>query len=221
MPTKKVDLNNNRNTSVSLSTDLFLMLKEDILAGRMKNGQKLTEQAICEKYKVSRTPVREALVQLEMEGLVEMIPNRGAFVLGLSDQDIEDMYTLRSIYEIQAVRWAITRITEKELDELEETFEFMEFYTMKKDAGKMLGINQNFHRIIYRSTHNRMLRNLLSTYQEYLKFRRGTIVKNEEHLEIVLSEHKAIFTAFKERNVEAGVIAMETHMNNTMKRYLG
>lgn len=114
-------------TNQPLSSNLFSRLQTDILTGKIRSGEKLTEQKICEQYSVSRTPVREALRQLETDGLVESIPNRGAYVIGLSQQDIEDMYQLRKIYEIQAVRWAVERITDEELDQLEETFEFMEF----------------------------------------------------------------------------------------------
>ena len=158
-------LEDGKTSNQPLSTNLYSELQEDILTGKLKAGEKLTEQKICDEYKVSRTPVREALRQLEMDGLIENIPNRGAFVLGLSEQDIEDMYVLRKAYEIQAVRWAIERITEEEINELEETFEFMEFYTMKNDINKMLNINTAFHQIIYNATHNRILKQLLSSYQ--------------------------------------------------------
>ena len=119
------NLNGVTSKNVSLSTDLFVRLKEDILSGALRNGEKLTEKDLCDKYEVSRTPVREALVQLQAEGLIENVPNRGAFVTSLSDRDIDDMYTLRKAYEVQATRWAIERITEDEMDELEENFEFM------------------------------------------------------------------------------------------------
>ena len=130
-----------------LSTNLYTELQEDILTGKLKPNQKLTEQKICKEYNVSRTPVREALRQLEMDGLIENIPNRGAFVIGFTNQDIADIYDLRRAYEILAVKWAIERITEEEFNELEETFEFMEFYTMKNDINKMLNINTAFHQI--------------------------------------------------------------------------
>ena len=81
-----------------LSTNLYTELQEDVLTGKLKPGEKLTEQKICNEYKVSRTPVREALRQLEMDGLIENIPNRGAFVLGLSTQDLEDMFTCEMGY---------------------------------------------------------------------------------------------------------------------------
>lgn len=204
---------------MAISTDLFSTLKDEILQGKLLSGQKLTEKVICEKYQISRTPVREALHKLEMEGLVESIPNRGFFVLGLTDQDYMDMFTLRKVYEVQATQWAIQRITKKELEELEELFEFMEFYTMKKDIAKMLTINMNFHQKIYAASHNRMLKNLLSSYQEMLKHRENPVVKSDSYLIEVFSEHKAIFEAFKNRDVEAGMAAMSIHMDNSMARY--
>lgn len=117
---------------MALSTDLYINLRKDILQGRLKQGEKLTEQKICDEYGISRTPVREAFRQLELEGFIETLPNRGAFVRGFSPQDIQDLYELRKAYEILAVRWAIERITDKELEKLEEAFEFMEFYTQKR-----------------------------------------------------------------------------------------
>ena len=204
---------------MAISTDLFSTLKDEILQGKLLSGQKLTEKVICEKYQISRTPVREALHKLEMEGLVESIPNRGFFVLGLTEQDYLDMFTLRKVYEVQATQWAIQRITPEEFEELEELFEFMEFYTMKQDVAKMLTINMNFHQKIYAASHNRMLKNLLSSYQEMLKHRESPVVKSDNYLLEVFSEHKAIFEAFKKRDVEAGIIAMSIHMDNSMARY--
>lgn len=205
---------------MAISSDLFATLKDEILTGKLTSGQKLTEKVLCDKYSISRTPVREALQKLEMEGLVESIPNRGFFVLGLTVQDYIDMFTLRKIYEIQAVEWAIERITDKELDELKENFEFMEFYTMKKDTAKMLTINMNFHQMIYKASHNRMLSNLLSSYQEMLKHVERPTLKTDSYLLDVFNEHKAIFDAFENRDVAAAVEAMAIHMDNSKARYL-
>ncbi|MCI5689103.1 MAG: GntR family transcriptional regulator [Emergencia sp.] len=201
-----------------LSTNLYTELQEDVLTGKLKPGEKLTEQKICNEYKVSRTPVREALRQLEMDGLIENIPNRGAFVLGLSSQDLEDMYILRKDYEIQAVKWAIERITEEEMSELEETFEFMEFYTMKNDINKMININTAFHQIIYTATHNRILKQVLSSYQNYLKHCNPSNYYAPSYLSDVLTEHRAIFEAFKAGDIEGGALAMREHMENGKNR---
>lgn len=206
--------------NVPISTNLYLQLQRDILTGKLKNGQKLTEQVICEEYNVSRTPVREALRQLESEGLVENILNRGCFVVGLSLQDFEDMFELRKIYEIQAVKWAIERITEEEMDALDETFEFMEFYTLRNDIDKMLTINEGFHQIIYEASHNRMLQQFCSSYQTYMKYLRKDEEYPDDYLATVLEEHRQIFKAFIEKDVEAGAEAMERHIGNSKKRRL-
>lgn len=207
-------------SNAPISSNLYTQLQKDILTGKLKPGHKLTEQTICEAYQVSRTPVREALRQLEAEGLVENILNRGCFVVGLSKQDFEDIFELRKIYEIQAVKWAIERITDEEMDALDETFEFMEFYTLRNDIDKMLTINEGFHQIIYEASHNRMLQQFLSSYQVYLKYLRKDDEYPDDYLSTVLEEHRLIFKAFIEKDVEAGAEAMEQHIENSKKRRL-
>lgn len=211
--TDDMELNN-----APLYNSLLGKLQKDILTGKLKPGEKLTEQNLCKTYGVSRTPVREALRQLETDGLVENILNRGAFVIGMSDQDYEDMFELRKAYETQAVKWAIERITDEEMDKLEETFEFMEFYTLRDDIEKMLTINTGFHQVIYEASHNRMLQKMLSSYQNFLKYKGMDSVYDENYLTTVLEEHRAIFKAFKDKDVNAGALAMEVHINRAKER---
>lgn len=208
-------------SSAPISTGLLTKMQRDILTGEMKPGQKIVEQELCKKYGVSRTPIREALRQLEADGLVENILNRGAFVIGMSEQDYEDMFELRKAYEIQAVKWAIERITGEEMERLEETFEFMEFYTMRNDIEKMLIINTGFHRVIYEASKNRMLQKLLSSYQNFLKYKGSEAVQDENYLPTVLEEHRAIFKAFKDKDPKEGALAMEIHINRAKERRCG
>ena len=105
-----------RITGQPLSESIFIELRSAILRGKLRPGEKLSEQQVCDKFGLSRTPVREAFRQLEVEGLIETIPNRGAFVVGLSKRDIEDLYEMRKAYEILAVKWAIERITKEEME---------------------------------------------------------------------------------------------------------
>jgi len=204
--------------SGNLSNSLFHQLRTDILQGKLKPGEKLTEQRVCQEYVVSRTPVREAFQKLENDGLIETIPNRGAFVVGVSDRDISDMYELRRAYEELAVRWAIERITDEEFEQLKEAYEFMEFYTMKKDIPKMLNINMQFHQIIYNAAHNRMLLHTLTNFQVYTKQRRGEKTYADNYLEEVLAEHQEIFQAFVDHDAEAGAAAVGRHLENAKKR---
>ncbi|MEG1931215.1 MAG: GntR family transcriptional regulator [Anaerovorax sp.] len=205
-------------TGAPLSTDLFARLRKDILQGILQPGGKLVEQQVCNQYQVSRTPVREAFKQLELEGLIEIIPNRGAFVIGFSSQDIEDMYELRKSYEILAVKWAILRMSKEDLEELEEAFEFMEFYTQKNDMDKMLNINTNFHQLIYAGAKNKMLMHVLSSYQLYIKQSKVNQIYSDDYLPTILEEHRKIFHAFQNRDVEAGILAMSHHMDCSKTR---
>lgn len=204
-----------------VSTGLLARMQSDILTGEMRPGEKIIEQKLCEKYGASRTPLREALKQLEADGLVEYILNRGYFVIGMSDQDFEDMFELRKAYEIQAVKWAIERITEEEMEALEETFEFMEFYTMRNDIEKMLVINAGFHQIIYEASKNRMLQKLLTSYQNCLKYKNPEVSYEDNYLTTVLEEHRAIFKAFEDRDSREGGRAMEIHINRAKERRCG
>lgn len=208
----------NKANAKSLADDLFNSLRVDILSGIMPTDCKITEKSVCEKYNVSRTPVREAFKQLEADGLIKNIPNRGAYVRGLSVRDISDLFDLRCIFEIQAVEWAIERMSEDEIDKLRETIEFMEFYTIKKDSEKVMHFNSVFHNTIYLGTKNRMLYQALSTYEVYLKYSTPPRVEFENYLETILNEHRNIFDAFEMHNVHAGKKAMEYHISQSKLR---
>ena len=212
-----MDLSSEKNTQ-PLAFGLHQEIQKDILSGELKSGSKLTEAAICKRYSVSRTPVREAFRQLEADGLIENIPNRGAFVTGLSKRDISDLFDLRTLFEVQAVEWAIRRMTEEDIDLLRETIEFMEFYTLKDDIDKVLNFNTQFHNIIYAGTKNRMIQKTLSTYQIYLKHSAPHKTITGDYLRAILDEHKAIFAAVENRNTAAGRKSMEYHMQQSKLR---
>ena len=201
-----------------LSTDLVSKLRVEILTERIHPGEKLTEQAICEQFRVSRTPVREALKNLEAEGLVERIPNRGAFALGLSKDDILDLYTIRMQNEMQAVRWAIERRTKEEMESIEESLDFMRFYTERGDAKRMRSINAGYHKRIASASHNRILADSLARIQDYTRYSLRVLPYREADLAVILKEHKAIFTSFKANDPDAGALAMKKHIENSLKR---
>ena len=201
-----------------LFTGLYEELQKDILSGSIPDGSKLTENAVCKEYNVSRTPVREAFRQLEADGLIRSIPNRGAFVTGLTKRDISDLFDLRILFEVQAVEWAIKRMSSEDIDRLAESLEFMEFYTLKEDVEKVLSFNSQFHNIICEGTGNRMIQRTLAIYHTYLKYSAPHKTYTEDSLKAILEEHKAIYEAFETKNVAAGRKAMEYHMEQSKLR---
>ncbi|MEG0371373.1 MAG: GntR family transcriptional regulator, partial [Clostridium sp.] len=133
----------------SLRGKVYSKVREDILDGIYKAGENLIEMRLAEELNVSRTPVREAIRQLELEGLVESIPNKGVIVKGISSKDMKDIYKIRLLLEGLAARWSVKEISDDNIKELQETYELMEFYTNKEDIENIEKLNTQFHKIIY------------------------------------------------------------------------
>ena len=203
----------------SLREKIFLKLRQDILDGKYKAGDSLIEMKLAEEMGVSRTPVREAIRQLELEGLVYSIPNKGVFVEGITSQDIEDIYAIRECMEGLAARWAIERMDEQSLKELENLCELMEFYTGKGDLDRVGELNSKFHDLIFESTKSKPLKQILSDFQYYIGNIRLASLKSPGRAEQSLSEHKAIVEAFKDRDVERGERVLVEHIRNTRRNY--
>ncbi len=179
----------------SLRDRVFNHLQNDILNGLYEPGDSLIESKLSEELGVSRTPIREAIRQLELEGLVKTVPNKGATVSGISSQDIEDIYTIRMLIEGLAARWAAEKITPKELKELKEAVELEEFYTNKNDTEQLLKFDTRFHDIIYKACKSKPLMHTLSTFHHYVQKARSISMSSPERAAQVLEEHKAILQA--------------------------
>ena len=202
----------------SLPDRIYEELLRDILTGQLPRDSRLNEPEICARYQASRTPVREAFRRLEMDGLCEYIPNRGEFVRGLTQPEIDDMLFMRADLEDRCVRWGIARITEEEEEELTEIFNHMEFYTKKGDVQKMVDINTAFHLMLYKTSHDRLLEKTLTAYQSYANYCAPPNYFARNFLKRVLEEHRRIYSAYMNKDVITAVRAMRLHMNNTLKR---
>ncbi|MBQ9930935.1 MAG: GntR family transcriptional regulator [Firmicutes bacterium] len=207
-----------RSVPQPLADELFVQLRRDILQGKFQVGEKLPEQRICDEYNVSRTPVRDAFRQLEREGLLTSQPNRGTVVRGLTARDRGDLYELRKLCEVFAVRLAIERATPEGLAALGEAFEFMEFYTQRKDPEKMLNINMEFHRLIHEMAQSAMLFQVLQSCQAYVLEIRSENPDLDDHLTTVLEEHRQIYEAFLSGDAEKGAQAMSLHLTHARNR---
>ena len=114
----KYDVKQEVTDKYSLRGRVFHKLREDILSGKYEEHEELKEVAIGEELGVSRTPVREAFRQLELEGLIQIVPNKGAYVTGVTEKDVKDIYMIRSLLEGLCARWATEYITKEQLEEL-------------------------------------------------------------------------------------------------------
>ena len=128
------DIKQSVNDSYSLRGRVFQKIREDILSGKYKEHEELKEVAIGTELGVSRTPVREAFRQLELEGLIQIIPNKGAYVTGITAKDVKDIYMIRSLLEGLCARMATEKITKEQLEEMEENIYLAE---CQADRGHM------------------------------------------------------------------------------------
>lgn len=202
----------------SLTDEVVDIIRDRILKGEYKIGEKIKENQIATEFKVSRTPIREAFKQLENEGLIDYIPNRGCFAKGFTRQDIEDIYAVRRALEIMAVEWAVSRISDQQIKGLQEQSELMEFFTAKKDSDKVLELNSAYHDIIYDAAGSRFMAQILRSYKEYIAQTRKVILYEQSYLEAILEEHKKILEAIIARDVEGAKAAMGEHLEMSQRR---
>lgn len=197
-----------------LRVQVFKAIEDAVLNGEYKDGDSLNELKISEELGVSRTPVREALMQLELEGLAKNIPNKGAVVIGITEKDIEDIYAVRIRIEGLAARLCAEKISEDELKRFQEIVDLQEFYLSKHDAEQIWSLDSEFHKIIYNASQSRPLKFMLSNFHNYIKRARDISVHADGRAEKTVSEHKAILQAVKDRDGELAELLMARHITN-------
>lgn len=201
----------------SLRGRVFHRIREDILSGKYGENEELREASIGAEFGVSRTPVREALRQLELEGLVKIIPNKGAYVTGISDKDTRDIYIIRSYLEGLAARWACERMSEEQIDSLEEIVYLSEFHAKKKHYDQLVELDNKFHESIYRASGSKILEHELTTFHHYLERIRKQSLKKEERALQSNGEHLSILEAMRKRDANLAEKLAHEHIIQTIE----
>lgn len=201
----------------SLRGRVFNKIREDILSGKYHQNEELKETSIGNELGVSRTPVREALRQLELEGLVNIIPNKGAYVTGISTKDIQDIYMIRSYLEGLCARWACEYITNAQLEELEEIIYLSEFHAKKEHHDQLLELDNRFHEILYEASNSKILDHVLSDFHHYVQRVRKVTLSSMARAMNSNAEHMAIVEALKQKDHEKAELLAHEHMMNTIK----
>ena len=200
----------------SLSSRVFHTIREDILNGKYQANEELKEKSIGEEMGVSRTPVREALRQLELEGLVHIIPNKGAFVENVTLKDIKDIYEIRSLLEGLCARWAANNITKEQLEELEETVFLSDFHFSKENWDQMVELDNRFHEIVYEACGSKELTRVLRDYHHYLQRIRKITLEQKTRARASMDEHCKIAEALKARDAAEEERCASIHIRNTI-----
>lgn len=199
---------------------VFQTLRQAILREDLAPGERLMEIPLANKLGVSRTPLREAIRMLEQEGLVVMIPRRGAQVAGISEKSLRDVLEVRKSLEKLAVELACERMTEEDLKELDRAEEAFSAAVHEGDALRIAETDEHFHDVIYNSTGNAKLVQLLNNLREQMYRYRLEHIKDEKSRLSLLEEHQRMMAALRSRDVDLAKKAAGEHIVNQEKNVL-
>ncbi|MFS8534321.1 MAG: GntR family transcriptional regulator [Limnochordales bacterium] len=193
---------------------VFEAIREAIISGHLKPGERLMEIQLAEELGVSRTPVREAIRKLEQEGLVVMVPRKGAYVADISMKDIAEVFEIRGALEGLAAELAAERATEEELERLERLLVAIGECIERQDVDGMIEKDTEFHDLLFSASHNERLVQILSLLREQIQRFRSRTLARVERMKVALEEHKAIVEALGRRDSELARSLAEAHIES-------
>ena len=189
-------------------------IREAIMNGSLKPRERLMEIQLAEELGVSRTPVREALRKLELEGFIVMVPRKGAYVADLSLKDIADVFEIRAALEGLAAGLAAERITDEELEYRERHLVEKGDAISQNDMERLVAIDTDFHEAIYRASRNERLFVIINNLREQIQRFRATSLAYPGRMKQSLEEHRIIVEAIQSRDVQGARQAAQEHIEN-------
>ena len=202
----------NLNDYKPLRDVIFDTLREAIIVGELKPGERLMEVQLAQKMGVSRTPVREAIRKLELEGLVEMLPRKGAHIADLSVKDIMDVLEVRATLDGLASSLSALRISDEDIKELKHVQGQFVNYVEKENLQGSIKKDVEFHDIIYRSSRNDKLIQISNNLREQIQRFRVIYIKDYSSTRDLIKEHNEIIEAITTRDADAAMRSAQTHI---------
>ncbi|MBS3969193.1 MAG: GntR family transcriptional regulator [Clostridia bacterium] len=189
-------------------------LKDAIVNGKLKPGERLMEQQVAEELGVSRTPVREAIRKLEIEGFIIMIPRKGAYVSDISLKDIAQVFEVRAAMEALAAGLAAQRIADDQMEKLERKLVEVKNAVDNSDLDNIIHFDTDFHEIIYDASRNDRLVQILNNLREQIQRYRTASLASPGRLKDTLREHQELVDAISTRNVALAQKVAKEHIEN-------
>ena len=196
---------------------VFITLRQSILTGELKPGERLMEIHLAHKLGVSRTPIREAIRKLELEGLVTMVPRRGAEVAQITEKSMGDVLEVRRALDALCAELACDRITEDELRALKQSCDNFEQSVKDGDVQRIAQADVALHDIIVRATGNQRLIQLVNNLSEQMYRYRFEYIKDGAQHQTLIEEHRIIYQSIVGKDRETAAAAAKTHIDNQKK----
>lgn len=216
------------NTQLLLGMDEYLplrdvvfnTLRQAILRGELKPGERLMEIHLAEKLGVSRTPIREAIRKLELEGLVTMIPRRGAEVARITEKNLRDVLEVRRELDAFSCELACDRITKQEGEELHQACEEFAAATATRDATVIAEADVKLHDIIVHAAGNERLTEILNNLSEQMYRYRFEYIKDTNNYEKLVEEHRIIYESILNKDKQTAAQTARVHIDNQERSIL-
>ena len=203
-------LDNNYVDNRSESEKIEEKIAISIIQGDYYPGQKLSEQKLCDTFNISRIPAREILNRLSKDGYISLIQNRGAFVVGISEQSFSKLLDLKNLLYPQVVAWAAEHISADEFSILEETFGFIKFYAPTLDIDKCRTFAMGFDKILYSCSRNDEAEKILNKIDFIINHYRKEVKSLPiNYMDQLVNEYTQIFEAIKTRNIPQATMAAQ------------
>lgn len=211
------DLQADMNNFLPLRDVVFNTLRQAILTGDLKPGERLMELHLADRLGVSRTPIREAIHKLELEGLVTIIPRRGAEVSQITEKSMNDVLEVRRSLDALCAELACDRISEEGLAALKEACDHFELSIRTRDVKQIAQADVALHDIIVRATGNQRLIQLINQLSEQMYRYRFEYIKDSSQHETLVEEHRIIYQSIVRKDKATAAAAARTHIDNQEK----
>lgn len=195
-------------------------LRKAILEGKLKPNERIVEKEYAEKLNISRTPIREALRKLEIEGLVQYIPRKGVIVNTIDKEEIIETYEIRKALEGLAIRYVVQRITDEEITTLKELMDLMEESNKAEDFEKVLEACKGFNDVILKASRMPKIAGLINTMAEQLERYKRVTMSQSIRRSSAIQEHREIFQAIANRDSTAAERLVIEHLEASQKAFL-
>lgn len=189
-------------------------IREMIRKGVLNKGQKIAEAEMCRELGISRTPLREALHVLSSEGLIDLTPNKGAYIAQPSMNDIREMFEVMSILEGVCARVATEKMKPNDFKKIKKLHSKLEKHYQKKDHEKYLSVNQELHMLIQQLTGNKILNEVINGLRQKILLYRYRQLYQPDRFDQSIQEHRELLKAFEEKDAAAAENAMKRHLMN-------
>jgi DNA-binding GntR family transcriptional regulator len=187
---------------LTLREKILETIRDAIISGALKPGEKVAEPELSERFGISRTPIREAFRQLESEGYLTVIPRKGAVVASFSQRDVEEFYAIKSILEGYAARKACAKLTPREIDKLQSINDKLSLLAEDGDVKHFFKVHNSFHELFVRAADNEKLADMIINLVERFQLLRIASLSVPGRMEFSVKEHQKIIEAFRNGNAD-------------------